>query len=311
MSVEFTLQGSNGQTGVVDANYVVSQLQEAGYNPQGVSADGLTMTLVDDQGPYEVKTTEALKNLGWTVQTALPQNADYDNVQMGWRAAITKLPDDDTRRAYIEGQMKKLGHEAPSIVGSGRDWYAFNPASNQYVALTNNPTWDTSDLVEGGLEGMRAVGSALGGGAGALSGGGTPASIALGMGGAAAGGAAVDTIQNLALGYLDPQFRETATKNMGAMGSDMAWKAGLDGLTAGAFGSLAKYGGKLGAGLAQASPVSRAMQGTGASMQVAGRGVKGVAGALDNRVGHDLATSARSVSSCRHRRRRPKRSRAA
>jgi hypothetical protein len=43
------------------------------------------------------------------------------------------------RHAYIAGKMKKAGAPDAKIVGSGRDWYVFNPGTNQWVGVTNDP----------------------------------------------------------------------------------------------------------------------------------------------------------------------------
>lgn len=301
MSLEFQIEGQGG-SGRVDANYVVSQLQQAGYNPQGMSADGMTLTLQDAQGPYQVKTTDALKNLGWNVMSMQPGNADYDNVQMGWRAAVNKLPDDDTRRAYIEGQMRKAGVEQPTVAGNGRDWFVFNPASSQWIAVTNRPDWDVSDAVEAGLEAPRAIASALGGAAGAVLGGGL-GSLATGAAGAAAGGGGMDFLQRSALahGYPglfegDDVYRQVVGQNLGATAADMGGRMALDAGTQGLFQGLPKLVGSFSPkiqqvteALTELSPVSRASQATGAGMQLTGGGVAGLAKVVDNPMGRDLA----------------------
>jgi hypothetical protein len=301
MPIEFKIEGQNGQAGRVDANYVLNQLQQGGYNPQGLSADGLKLTLQDAQGPYEIKTADALQNLGWKVNDATPMNADYENVQPGWRAAVHKLPDDDTRRAYIEGQLRKVGVEAPQITGAGRDWYVFNPQTSQWIGVTNSPDWDTSDLVEAGLEAPRAIGAALGGAGGAILGGG-PASLATGPAGAATGGAGVDFIERSALahGYPglfegDDVYRDVVGKNLGATAVDMAGKAGLDAATQGAFQGVPMLAkavspklGNLAETLVEASPISRSAQTVGAGAQMIGGGAKGLAKAVDTPLGRDL-----------------------
>lgn len=295
--IEFKIQGQDGQPGVVDANYVVSQLQNAGYNPQGLSADGMTLTLQDDQGPYEVKTADALKNLGWSVTGSSPLQADYGNIQMGWRAAVNKLPDDASRRAYIEGRVRELGQENAQITGSGRDWFVFNPQTSQWMGVTNNPEWDMSDLVEAGLEAPRALASAVGGGVGAVSGAGTPASLALGAAGAGLAGGAVDALERSALAAMDPTYRETVKQNLGATAADVGFGAGLDAATMGVAKGLPMALGAVKPGLGQAAasaiesgPLSSAARALGGTMEAGGGAVKGLAGALDNRVGRDIST---------------------
>lgn len=298
MSLEFKIQGQGGESGVVDTNHIVSQLQQAGYTPQGVSADGMTMTLVDDSGPYEVKTADVLKNLGWEVKGATPPNADYDNIQHGWRAAITKLPDDDSRKAYIEGQMKRAGVAEPQITGGGRDWFVFNPGTQQWIGVTNSPQWDASDAVEFGLEAPRMVASALGGGAGALAGAGA-GSIPLAMVGAGLAGGAADAATRGVVAAVDPVYRDVASKNLGGIAKDVGIGAGMDAATMGLFkglGPAARFlSPKLGAvaeGAMNLAPISRTAKAAGQTMQSVGGGMKGLASMADNSMGHELASFA-------------------
>ncbi len=295
--MEFKVEGQDGNSGIVDANYIVSQLQTAGYNPQGLSSDGTTLTLSDDQGPYEIKTADALKNLGWNVLHTTPTDADYGNIQMGWRAAVSKLPDDASRRAYIEGQVKNLGQEGAQVTGSGRDWFIFNPQTSKWMGVTNNPEWDMSDMVEAGLEAPRAIASALGGGVGAVSGAGTPASLALGAAGAGLAGGAADTLTRAGLAAFDPQYREVAGQNLGGMAADVGMGAGLDAATMGlgkgipaALGAIKPGLGQAAAGLVNNGLASSAAKAVGRGMEVGGGAVKGLTGILDNRLGRDVAT---------------------
>lgn len=286
MPLEFELSHDQAGDNTVDADHVVNQLQQMGYNPQGLSPDGLMVTLQDQQGPYQIPTAQALQNLGWKVNNVKPANADYSNVQSGWRAAITALPDDDMRRAYIEGQFRKMGHQqTPQIMGQGRDWYAFNPGTSQWVAVTNNPEWDRSDAAEALVHAPRVIGSSLG--------------VLGGIPGVVAGGTGGDIATRLALAAIDPTYKQVATAsagNMGAMAKDIGINTLVDAGTMG----LAKGGGALlnrfaSAGtnqavraMATAGPISTAARAAGAGAEVAGGLTKVVGNAADSQIGRQV-----------------------
>lgn len=259
--LEFTIEGANGEPQTLNDQDIMQQLQEAGYNPQNISPDGSIVTLQDAQGRYNVKLSDALSEHGSKVTGSMPMNADTQNVQPGWRAAIQYLPDDADKQAYIRGQMANLGKNDAQIMGSGRDWFVFNPDTSQWVAVTNSPEWDMSDLVEAGMVGARGLGSAVGAG---LAGAGT---MGLGaMGGAAAGGAGVDLAGRGIMAAMDPTFRQVAGKNLGGQALDVGLGAAMDAGTVGLLGGARA----LMPGLAKAAPVSAAMKGTGAALEGAG-----------------------------------------
>lgn len=320
--IDYTLKSADGQGGVVTTDYIAQSMREAGENVVGISPDGGMLTLQDAQGTFNVKTSDALKQMGWTVQGATPQNADFSGVSAGMRAAVNKLPTDDARRMYIEQTLTRQGIEKPQIMGAGRDWYAFNPQSGRYTALTNTPNWDVSDAVEFGLEVPRAIASAVGGGAGLALGGGV-ASVPLGMAGAGLAGGAVDALTRGAIAGVDPAFRDVARANLGDMGKDLAMGAGLDAATMGLYkgagpagrwvggklmGGAQKiaspkiagamnFAGKAATGLGnateavmQAAPASKTAQAVGRVSQGMGEGMQGLAKMADNSLGHELAT---------------------
>lgn len=293
MPMNFNVSHPGGAGGSLTATDVLDQVKNLGYNPQSVSPDGMTMTLMDDQGEYQMPIPKLLSSMGWKVNAALPENADYSGVQPEWRAAIGGLADDDMKRAYIEGKMKRAGVEQPQVTGGGRDWYVFNPGTNQWIGATNNPDWDKSDLVEGAMTGARAVGAALGGAGGAALGGGTPASIAGAMGGSALGGGAVDSLMRGGLASFDPEYRQVAGQNVGAIAGDVGFNAAIDGATGGlGVGLPAGIKAAFGQGAGQAAktamyagPASTLARGTGRTVRAAGQ-LTGVAGrGLDTSLG--------------------------
>ena len=304
--MEYHVEHPSGAAGVLTPNDITQQLQAQGFNPQGISADGMLMTLHDDQGPYQVKVADTLKGLGWNVAAMKPQDADYDAVQMPWRAAVLKLPDDDMRRAYIEGQMRRAGVEQPQIVGQGRDWYVFNPNSSRWVAATNSPEWDSSDLVEAGLEIPRVAAATIGGSAGFAVGGGTPLSALGAAAGAGLAGGSVDAAERLALAAYDPVFREQLQQRGGwtSMAKDLGVHAGIDAV-AGGFGAAAPMvaRGLLGSGAGKAAAnvidnglLSQGMRGAGRVTEAAGEATNLAGRALDYPIAKDIISYSTPVT---------------
>lgn len=240
--VAFQYEGPNGP-GQLDNAQAMQMLAAAGYQPQSVSPDGLTVTLVDQQGPYQVAIADALAEHGNKVTGVAPLNFDSENVQHDWRAAVEFLPDEASKKAYIEARMKRNGVENPMVIGQGSDYFVFNPNNGQYIAVTNVPGMDMSDAWTALSQGGRMLGSAVGGALGAA--GGTAAlpvggTIVGGAAGAAGGSAAFDTLARGGMALADEDFRTIAGQNMGKMAADVAGNAAWEGLGGAGVGILGK-----------------------------------------------------------------------
>jgi hypothetical protein len=269
--VKFDIFGADGQDHSIDSTYLFNTLAQEGANPVKISPDGLTVTLRDAEGDYDVKAQDILKDKGWQVKGVAPVAPVTDHAKPEWRAAVSQLQDDTMREAYIRGQVQKLGVENPVVVGSGRDWHVFNPATGQWVAATNSPDWDSTDLVEGGLMGARAAGSVLGGIAGTLAAGPGAGTAA----GAGLGGMATDVGMKTALGAMDPDFAELEMANLPKVGAHVAAGGALDAVTGGVGKFLPGIG-------------SRVAQGTGAALETAGKGVSALAGLAKKPLAADI-----------------------
>jgi hypothetical protein len=296
MALQFNVVNPEGVEGQVGVNDIVQQLQGSGEQILGVSADGSTIKMQDATGEFEAKTEDVLKDLGWQIQRAAPINPNYSAVNSDWRQAITMLPADDHKRAYLEGQFKKAGMGNVNIVGTGRDWYAFDPESNQYLALTNNPEWDSSDVREGLVTAPRVAGSVIGGAAGAVMGGG--ANPLTGAVGAGLGGGAADALTRAYGASRDPLLKEIMTGDMGAMAKDVGINAGLDALTQGAFLGIPKVAGalapELGQGVKsflQSGPLSTAAKAVGGFAEEGGRIVNKAASVVDRPIGREVTAA--------------------
>jgi hypothetical protein len=273
--VVFGVQQEGGGAGEVDDQHIAQLLGQQGYQVMGVSPDGTRITVNDGQGAFDIPMRSAIGALGWVPGEFRPAEPDFSQVQLGMRAAVEKLPDDNARKMYLQHHMQSLGIESPTIEGAGTDWYVFNPQSGQWVAATNKPGLDWGDAMGAGLTGLRMVGAGVGGAFGAA--GGIPGAMV----GAAAGGTAVDALQRGLIAAHDPSYR--AAFDPMANAGEMGLEAGVDALGAGAGGAIAKM---FGAGVA---PVSRAMATGGNLAQATGGAAKLAGGSLDSQLGRDVA----------------------
>lgn len=298
MSLEFVIDNGQGVNDTLSTQDVVKQLQESGENVVGTSADGSMIRLADEKGEFNVRAADLLRDHGWEVKGMAPLDASYDHINSDWRQAISVLPSDEHKQAYIEGQLKKSGISGAQVIGSGRDWYAFDPESNRYVALTNNPDWDMSDASEAMVGAPRAIGSLLGGAGGAILGGG--ANPLTGAAGAGLGGAAADSLTRYVLAQSDPTLKEVMSSDMGAMAKDVLKGASLDAITQGAFlgapkvlGSLlGKETGQAAKSFLESGPLSTAARSLGGMAEEGGRIANKVARVADTSLGREVASLA-------------------
>lgn len=276
--IAVTFKDSQGQEQTATAGQIYQQLQQNGYQVSGISADGTTFHFADPRGDFTMTAQDVLKNLGHEVQHVMPTDPDESKINFGYRAAISRLPDDDAKKAYLEAKLKREGVDTPNVVGKGRDWSYFDPQTNHWHALTNSQHWDASDLVEAGLEGIHGLGAGIGG---VLGGGAGATALGVGaipgaMAGSAAGGALAETGIRGALNYLDPEYAKMTT--LGGQAKDIGIGAGLDAGLVGVGGIAGKALGRLGGPaaeeglkrLAVTGPVSTAAKGVGKATEAAG-----------------------------------------
>lgn len=263
MPIEFHVTNEAGEAGTVDDQFILQGLQQQGVPVQGISADGMTVTMQGGDGkPFEVSTSDVLKHNGWAIAGYNPIGADTENVQLGWATVIDKLTSDDERKDYLEAKLKRLGHESPTVIGSGTDWYSFNPATNQYIALTNKPGLDASDFTRVGMEAPRFVLGAVGAGLGGY-GAGLPGMVAGGAGGGALGEAGVRGGAAL----LDEDFKRSTT--FAGQAEEVGKAALTDAVAYGLTGGVGKAIPAAKA-LMQRGPVSTAAKAVGGTLEGAG-----------------------------------------
>ncbi len=281
---------SNGQSeGYADEHQLVNDLRQVGYQPLGVSADGMTVTLQGDNGPYEVKTPDVLQKMGWQVKGYQPMDVDHEHVSPELRFIIESpgLKDDDhAKQAVITSRLQRMGIKEPQIVGSGSDWFVFNPGTSQYIALTNKPGFDMGDLGEIGARAPGLVGNAVGAVLG------TPADIGTGplgtVGGAVAGGFAGNRLADAGAAALEPSYMDAIRhRGLGENLKTVASEVGTDAVAGlGGYG-LGKLGGA-GAGLVRQGLASRMLQGGGRAAELGGKAVQGTADFLGQGLPREL-----------------------
>lgn len=301
--MDYTIRGADGKTYTVPNSHVMSELSRNGYNPVEMSPDGATVKLRDAQGEYEVPLESAIEELGFQVQGVRPSQDSviYGQESGPLRAAITKLPNDQAIKNFLEQSLQNQGIQGATIRGSGRDWFVYSPQQGKWISMTNNPEWDMTDAVEAGMEIPRFAGAALGGALGAASGLGTAGTTSVPgfLAGTAAGGFAGDALARGALGLFNPQYRSVAEENIGPIIADMAIGSAVDAGTAGALrgaGPLISRSINKGLGrgvqaVTDHGVISPTVAGAGRILEGAGAGVSRGARAVNTPTGRSFASA--------------------
>lgn len=265
----------NGQIGSVDDHALTSQLQKAGYQVKGVSSDGSMFTIQTGPGPNDVSqmsATDILQKLGANVRGTKPTNANYDYVDPHMRYLINMegvRNDDSMKKTMLTEKMRQKGMEDPQIVGQGQDWYAFDPGTQVWYALTDKPGLNSGDAIQYGMAAPHFIGSALGMGAGAAAGatagalaggiGAVPGGIAGGAAGGVGGGLMGNAAESMIERGINAATGETEGLNYHPGGAEelnsIMGSAPADAITGGVGGSVP--------GLLQMGPVSRAVSSGG------------------------------------------------
>lgn len=251
MSVEYTIEGADGPE-TMTANDLAQAFAAQGYQNPSLSQDGQTLTLVDPQGGQaDVNIAEYLASKG-KVTGMKPADGmvNYDLVDNGARRGIAALGNhEDLKKLYLQAHLRDQGMGDAKVVGSGDDYYFFDPKSGKYHALTNKPGLDLTDANEFGvdaLENTLGIGGSLAGGisGGALgSAAGPLGTIAGGAAGSAAGGSLGRGLFDAGAAVLDPNLRKLIGSEEFQTGR--AKQAGFDALGGGLAGGVGAIAPKL------------------------------------------------------------------
>lgn len=223
MTLEFKVESQDGATSLT-SNDIAQAFQAQGFQQATLSPDGQTIHLVDASGgTAELNVPEFVGGKSKVLSmTPVEGLVDTSMVDPGLRASIGALGNhNDLKQLYLQGQLREKGFKDAKVVGSGDDFYFFNPETGKYSALTNKPGFDFSDAagfipkaaetvlgiggsIAGGL-GLGAIGAATG--TGLLPGAGTVAGgIAGGSLGSAIGGATGRQMFDSAAQLLNPDL---------------------------------------------------------------------------------------------------------
>jgi len=146
MPLSFKVSGPDGE-GWVTSQEVLQDLQEGGFEPIGLSPDGMSVTFMGSKGQFSKPIPEIAQQMGMQVGEVLPENPGTDLLDTGLRFSVETIPDDDSRRMFLQSKIdRQYGEKAPKVMGQGSDWYFVDPNSGQYQALTNAPGIDQSDI---------------------------------------------------------------------------------------------------------------------------------------------------------------------
>lgn len=280
MPLQFDATNLQGNTQPVSVQGLAKALAAKGEEIAGISPDGMSIQVMDEGQPITVPVSEAFQKLGFQVANPRPTDADYSQVSPHARAAITAIGGEDNKIAYLKMLEQRNGNPSPQIIGGGRDFFVFDPQTQKYRALTNNPDWDVSDLAEAGAEAPGAIGATIGAGLGAASGAATAGTTSVPglMAGAAAGSAFGNSLTKVALGIQDQDARKAMLDSPVRQAAGVAGTAALDAATAG-------LGSKVPGLMSQtARGAGRVMSGVG---RVMGHGAK----VVDNEFGRDVVGS--------------------
>src|SRR5262245_34642355 len=107
MSINYDIKTPSGRDAQVTPAQIAQRLGKEGYNVVGTSADGTEFTINDAQGGYTIPVQAALEQLGMQVTNSAPSAPNFDAVSPLYRAAVEKLPDDESRQAYLQMKMRK------------------------------------------------------------------------------------------------------------------------------------------------------------------------------------------------------------
>lgn len=171
--------------------------------------------------------------LGYKILGSHPRDAvrDPDLVDSYLSAAVS--PDtnamgaDTERHKFLAGHLKENGDPDPKVVGSGNDWYTYQPQTKQWYQVTKQPSlsdksgWESLAMqapqmlgsgIGGtigtglGATGGAAAGTAMAGPLGTLLGGGAGA-VAGGAAGGGLGSAAGQGVTKGVMAAFDPHYR--------------------------------------------------------------------------------------------------------
>jgi len=311
--LEFTID-NDGESVATDSAEAVEFLRQSGIPVSQVGQDGLTAFVEGPDGQVQTAhMADLLSQAGLEVQGIKPANASEEMFNPKYRFLTERLGNDEQKKQLLTMELEQEGIKNPTVIGAGVDWYAFDPRSQRYYALTNKPGLDSGDVMSGietvGKGALGTMGAVGGIGLGSATG---PGAIALGAAGGALGSAAGEGILQGLATSISPAFREVQSIRgaLPQLAEEGLWGGGF-----GALGGTAAMArnvlpglmetGRGGSGLAKALSAadkadrflgagigSQAARGAGGFTEAAGAIVGQTAGRVaDSPLGRSIATS--------------------
>ena len=196
--MQYTIAGAEGSTSQHTEHDLMGMANQAGFKVSGVTPDGLNFTTPSGSQPI----SSVLKNNGANVVGMKPLNPNYTKTDPSMAFGVQEINSPDLKKAFLQ---HSLNDPQAQVIGSGDDWYSFDPQAKQWTALTKAPGVHMSDLARYAPAAGQAIGAAAEGAAMAPAG---PAAMGAG---AFLGAESADALMRAGFAAMNPAFRATAT----------------------------------------------------------------------------------------------------
>jgi hypothetical protein len=270
MSMEYAFKAADGSEGKMSSALLQEYMQSAGIQST-ISPDGMTAKVIMNGQEFEGPVKDLVEQYYGKVDNILPSTdaTDYSTLDNTLKAGIAQFSSDNLKAKYLQIAMENAGIQDAKIVGSGDDWFRYEPSTGTYMALTNKPGAELSDVLTYAPQAARSIGSILGSAPGtlaALSGVGAVPGVAAAMVGSTIGGQVGKRGAAAFQQLLDPNF-DAMLNNMSSEELAQYWgNEGTEAVTDALTGAVPFGLGKVG----------KEIFAKGAATRVGGWGARGV-----------------------------------
>lgn len=219
MSMEYSFTAADGSEGKISSAELQNYMISAGIQAQ-LSPDGMTGKIIQNGQEFEGPVRDLIEQHYGKVSSVLPSAdaTDYSTIDNTLKSGIAQFGSDSLKAKYLQIAMENSGVQDAKIVGSGDDWFRYDPSSGQYMALTNKPGAELSDALTYAPMAARTIGSIVGAAPGVLAsipGVSAPAGVAAAAAGGALGGQLGARGMNALQAAFDPNFRQLIADSTG------------------------------------------------------------------------------------------------
>lgn len=232
MSMEYSFTAADGSEGKISSTELQNYMISAGIQAQ-LSPDGMTGKIIQNGQEFEGPVRDLVEQYYGKVASVLPspEVTDYSTLDNTLKSGIAQFGSDSLKAKYLQIAMENSGVKDAKIVGSGDDWFRYDPSSGQYMALTNKPGAELSDVLTYAPTAARMLGSTIGAAPGflaSLSGVGAAPGIAAAAAGSAIGGQVGARGANLLQAAFDPNYAQALGDTTGQERLDMLKDMGVE-----------------------------------------------------------------------------------